>query len=71
MAPETDAICNTLALDPLKLIASCALLVAVAPDRADSILKAVEAAELSNMLGQKGEALVRRPWYFTPKPIYA
>jgi hydrogenase maturation factor len=44
IAPETDAICNTLALDPLKLIASGALLIAVARDSADSVLKAVEAA---------------------------
>jgi hydrogenase expression/formation protein HypE len=42
--PETDTICRALALDPLKLIASGALLVAVAPDRADSVLTAVEAA---------------------------
>ena len=41
--PETDSICSTLALDPLKLIASGALLVAVAPDRADSVLTAIEA----------------------------
>ena len=41
--PETDTICSTLALDPLKLIASGALLVAVAPDRADSVLTAIEA----------------------------
>jgi len=44
IAPETDAICNTLALDPLKLIASGAGLIAVAGDSADSVLKAVEAA---------------------------
>jgi hydrogenase maturation factor len=44
IAPETDAICNTLALDPLKLSASGALLIAVARDSADSVLKAVEAA---------------------------
>jgi len=41
--PETDTICNALALDPLKLIASGALLIAVAPDRADSVLTAIEA----------------------------
>jgi hydrogenase expression/formation protein HypE len=44
VAPETTAICNALALDPLKLIASGALLIAVAPNKADSVLKAVEAA---------------------------
>ena len=44
VAPETDAICNALALDPLKLIASGALLIAVAPDGAGSVRKAVEAA---------------------------
>jgi hydrogenase expression/formation protein HypE len=42
--PETDRICSALALDPLKLIASGALLIAVASDRADSVLTAVESA---------------------------
>ena len=42
--PETHAICSALALDPLKLIASGALLIAVAPDRADVVLTAVAAA---------------------------
>jgi hydrogenase maturation factor len=41
--PETDAICRALRLDPLKLIASGALLIAVAPDTAGSVLTAVEA----------------------------
>ncbi len=41
--PETDTICSVLALNPLKLIASGALLIAVAPDRADSVLTAIEA----------------------------
>jgi hydrogenase expression/formation protein HypE len=41
--PETQTICNALALDPLRLLASGALLIAVAPDSADSILKAIEA----------------------------
>jgi hydrogenase expression/formation protein HypE len=41
--PETDAICQALALDPLKLLASGALLIAVAPDGADSVLSAIEA----------------------------
>ena len=42
MFPETDTICSALALDPLKLIASGALLIAVAPDRADSVVTAIE-----------------------------
>lgn len=42
--PETDAICRALALDPLKLISSGALLIAVAPDGVDAVLTAVEAA---------------------------
>ena len=41
--PECRAICDALGLDPLKLIASGALLIAVAPDRADSVLWAVAA----------------------------
>jgi hydrogenase maturation factor len=40
--PETDAICRALALDPLRLLASGALLIAVAPDKAGSVLKATE-----------------------------
>jgi len=42
--PETDMICRALALDPMKLLASGALLIAVAPDRVESVLTAVEAA---------------------------
>ena len=41
--PETDAICTALALDPLKLIASGALLIAVAPAGTDTVLKAIRA----------------------------
>jgi len=42
--PETDAMCAALALDPLKLIASGALLIAVAPDGTGSVLEAIRAA---------------------------
>jgi len=41
--PETDTLCNALALDPLKLLASGALLIAVAPDRVGPIRAAIEA----------------------------
>lgn len=41
--PETDAICKALTLDPLKLIASGALLIAVAPAGTDTVLKAIQA----------------------------
>ncbi len=41
--PETEAICRALALDPLKVLASGALLIAVAPDGADSVRRAIEA----------------------------
>src|SRR5215831_644718 len=41
--PETDTICSALALDPLKLLASGALLIAVVPDRADSVVMAIQA----------------------------
>ncbi len=41
--PETDAICRALALDALKLIASGALLIAVAPNGANAVLAAIEA----------------------------
>jgi hydrogenase expression/formation protein HypE len=40
---ETETICRALALDPLKLIASGALLIAVAPEGADSVLTTIEA----------------------------
>ena len=42
--PETDAICAALALDPLKLIASGALLIAVAPGGTDTVLEAIRSA---------------------------
>jgi hydrogenase expression/formation protein HypE len=42
--PETEAICQALGLDPLKLIASGALLIAAAPAGADGVLEAVRAA---------------------------
>jgi hydrogenase maturation factor len=41
--PETAAICQVLGLDPLKLIASGALLIAVAPAGADSVQTAIRA----------------------------
>lgn len=41
--PETSEICAALALDPLKLIASGALLIAVAPAGTDAVLKAIHA----------------------------
>ena len=44
--PETAAICAALALDPLKLIASGALLIAVAPDGTDAVLKAIRATSV-------------------------
>ena len=39
---ETEEICSTLELDPLKLIASGALLMAVAPEGAHSVMEAIE-----------------------------
>jgi hydrogenase expression/formation protein HypE len=42
--PETESICKTLEMDPLKLIASGALLIAVAPQGAESVTKAIEDA---------------------------
>jgi hydrogenase maturation factor len=39
--PETDSICRALSLDPLKLIASGALLIAVTREEADSVLSAL------------------------------
>jgi hydrogenase maturation factor len=41
--PETAALCEALDLDPLGLIASGALLLAVAPDDTDTVQAALEA----------------------------
>ena len=41
--PETDVVCAALGLDPLKLIASGALLIAVEPAGADTVVKAIHA----------------------------
>ena len=43
VSPETEAICVALALDPLKLLASGALLIVVAPAGVDSVLTSVAA----------------------------
>ena len=40
--PETNSICTALSLDPLKLLASGALLIAVAPDGANLVVRAIE-----------------------------
>jgi hypothetical protein len=45
--PETSSICSALSLDPMKLLASGALLIAVAPDGADSVLTAIRATCIS------------------------
>jgi hydrogenase expression/formation protein HypE len=45
--PETERICSSLGLDPLKLIASGALLIAVAPEGADSVQRAMERTGIS------------------------
>jgi hydrogenase maturation factor len=42
--PETAAICQALGLDPLRLIASGALLIAVAPTGADAVVRAIQDA---------------------------
>jgi hydrogenase expression/formation protein HypE len=42
--PETDTICRALALDPLRLIASGALLIAVTPAGTDLVLTAIQAS---------------------------
>lgn len=41
--PETEAICRLLGLDPLRLIASGALLIAVAPEHAAPVVEALAA----------------------------
>ncbi len=44
--PETQAVCDALALDPLGLIASGALLAVVAPDDAGRVIAALSAAKI-------------------------
>ena len=44
MLPETTAICHVLGLDPLGLIASGALLIAVAPAGTDAVMRAIRGA---------------------------
>ena len=44
MFPETAAICQALGVDPLRLIASGALLIAVAPTGADAVMRAIQDA---------------------------
>jgi hydrogenase expression/formation protein HypE len=56
--PETEALCTQLGLDPLGLIASGALLLAVAPEDADAVLSALEgsgiaAARIGQVVEQK------------------
>src|SRR5207253_1852052 len=58
--PETDTICGALALDPLKLIASGALLIAVAPDRPDSVENRVRHAGFRR--GAHGRGSLRGGW---------
>lgn len=45
--PETEAMCAALDLDPLKLIASGALLIAVSPDGAGKAIEALKAKKIS------------------------
>jgi hydrogenase expression/formation protein HypE len=44
--PETNSICRALSLDPLKLIASGALLIAVAPDKVDAVLAVIKSTSI-------------------------
>jgi hydrogenase maturation factor len=54
--PETQALCARLGLDPLGLIASGALLLAVAPEDVDAVLSALEEAGIAAArIGQVAE----------------
>jgi hydrogenase maturation factor len=57
--PETAALCEVFALDPLGLIASGALLLAVAPVDADNIRAALEAEEIATAC--IGRVVAREP----------
>jgi hydrogenase maturation factor len=45
--PETEAICQTLGLDPLRLLASGALLIGVAPSGVEPVMSAIRGAGIS------------------------
>lgn len=72
--PETETFCDVLDLDPLGLIASGSLLLAVAPGDADAIVKAIRAegidcADIGEVVKQHNGVKIRRGinWHDLPR----
>lgn len=66
MAPETEAVCHALGIDPFRVLSSGALLIATGPRNADRITKSlrqnkIEACVIGEMTQlRKGRRLIRR-----------
>ncbi len=63
--PQTAAICAALGLDPLGLLASGALLIAVAPDDCDAVCAAIRSEDISvtcigDLASLRGDAIIDR-----------
>ena len=74
--PETRLICDTLGLDPLGLIASGSLLLAVAAEAAGDIIQAlrsngIRATEIGRMLAPGQESGIIRNGERRPLPVFA
>jgi len=73
--PETEAFCEVLDLEPLGLIASGSLLLAVAPDDADAIVAAVrdagvECADIGEVVEREKGVKIRRDLNWRDLPRY-
>lgn len=74
--PETEALCRALDMDPLGLIASGALLIAAAPDRAPAIVSALrrggtEAAIIGSAVEAREGLVMEGPDGLVPLPLFA
>lgn len=74
--PETSAICDALAVDPLGLIASGALLAVVPPDQADKSLAAwhdrsIDGAMIGSLVADPSQRIMRRGALVEAIPTFA
>jgi hydrogenase expression/formation protein HypE len=74
--PETEVLCDALGVDPLGLIASGALLAAVADGAVDAALRACErggvpAARIGELTGDPSTRLLERAGQTMPLPVFA
>jgi hydrogenase maturation factor len=72
--PETRSVCAALGLDPLGLLASGALLIALAADDCDTVCAALRGEDISvacmgDLVSSKGDAIIDRPSQ-TPLPRF-